>query len=62
MNLPSCVILFILPFLFEEAVNFQGDGGGSVEGGIDLDPFFPQADQHASQLGQEVRYPWVYLP
>ena len=42
-------------------MDFQGDGGRSIEGGIEIDPFFPQVDQHASQLGKEVCYPWVYF-
>ena len=53
--------LFIAPLLFEEAMDFQGDRGGGIDGGNDLDSFFPQVDQHASQWGQEVRYPSVYF-
>ena len=54
-------ILSFLSLLFEEAMDFQGDRGGGIDGGNNLDPFFPQVDQHASQWGQEVRYPSVYF-
>jgi len=36
--------LSIFSLLLEEAMDFQGDAGGGIEGGIDLNPFFPQVD------------------
>ena len=56
------LVLLILSLLLEKAMDFQGDSGGRIEGGNYLDPFLPQVDQHASQWGQEVSYPAVYIP
>ena len=43
--------LSILSLLLEEAMDFPGDRGRGVKGRIDLDPFFPQVDEHTSQWG-----------
>lgn len=39
--------LLILFLLFEEAMDFPGDRGRGIKGGIDLDSFLPQVDEHA---------------
>lgn len=60
-KIPVPSFLWILPLLFEEAMNFLGDLGRSIEGRVDRDPLCPEVEEHPIQRGEEVRHPRVNL-